>query len=343
MIKKAIHAVAWRSEKLLDLLRGPAKRNQADKRLIIEPYAGYATPAHLVVRGRVLTALRRNSPLPTQSRWLNFRQMLSLFLTDEVASVEVTAEGASAVTDEEGYFTLLLPRPTITGWTKVEVTIPGRAGSTQCPVLIAGEDARFAVISDIDDTMLETGAYSIARNLWTTFTGNAQTRRIFPDAVTFIEAISEDGRNPIYYVSSSPWNLHWFLQQVFEAAGLRKGPAFLRDLGLSKTQFVTGTHGDHKGGSINVLMLANPELSYVLVGDTGQHDTFVYLDMIRRYPDRVLAVVVREPGPGPDARTRAAMDEIRATGTALLHGRDFSAMAETLLALADQGRSGTRP
>ena len=105
MIKKAIHAVAWRSEKLLDLLRGPAKRNQADKRLIIEPYAGYATPAHLVVRGRVLTALRRNSPLPTQSRWLNFRQMLSLFLTDEVASVEVTAEGASAVTDEEGYFT----------------------------------------------------------------------------------------------------------------------------------------------------------------------------------------------------------------------------------------------
>lgn len=329
MIKKLAHGIIWRLEKVLDRLRG-----HRDPRRIIEPYIGYATPEHLVVRGRVLSALRRNAPLPAQSSWVNFKQMVSLFLTDEVAAVELFAQGVTGITDEEGYFTLLLPRSEQRGWVEVEVFITGRDGATTCPVLVAQEDARIAVVSDIDDTVLETGAYSLARNLWTTFTGNAKTRRVFPDAVTYTHEITENGRNPIYYVSSSPWNLHNFLQEVFNAAGVIKGPTFLRDLGISETQFITGTHGDHKGSSIDVLMAANPDLRFVLTGDTGQHDAFVYRDAILRHPGRVLGVVLREPGPGPDAKSRDAMEDIRATGVMLLHGPDFSGMAQTVLGKA---------
>jgi len=326
MIKRIIHSISWRAEYVLDRLRG-----QRDNRRIIEPYIGYATPDNLVVRGRVLAALRRNKPMPTQSLWMNFRQMLSLFLTDEVSGVEVTAQSVTAVTDDEGYFTLLLPRNTIEGWVDIEVSIPGREGVTLCPVLVAQQDAAFAVISDVDDTMLETGAYSLARNLWTSLTGNPLTRRIFPDAVDFIKALSNDGQNPVYYVSSSPWNLHHFLTTIFSRAELLRGPMFLRDLGISKTQFITGTHGDHKGGSIDVLMAANPGLQFILVGDTGQHDTFVYRDAIARHPGRVRAVVLREPGPGPNEESRAAMAEIEATGTRLLHAPDFTGFAGELL------------
>lgn len=326
MLRRFIHSVSWRSEYVLDRLRG-----QRDERRIIEPYVGYANPDHLVVRGRVLAALKRNKSTPTQSLWVNFRQMLSLFLTDEVRGVEVTAQGVEAITNEEGYFTLLLPRWTVQGWVNVEVSIAGEAGMTICPVLVTRQDAEFAVISDVDDTMLKTGAYSLLRNLWTSLTGNALTRRIFPDAVGFIAALSKDGRNPVYYVSSSPWNLHHFLTRIFDRAGLLRGPMFLRDLGISKTQFITGTHGDHKGGSIDVLMAANPDLQFILVGDTGQHDAFVYRDAIARHPGRVRAVVLREPGPGPDAKNAAAMAEISATGTPLLHASGFSGFAERVL------------
>lgn len=326
MIKKLVHAVAWRTEYVIDRLK-----RQRDRRQIIEPYVGYATPTHLVVRGRVLAALRRSKPLPTQSLWVNFRQMVSLFLTDEVGGVTVRAAGAEAVSDEEGYFTLLLPRGAEEGWIDIDVEIAGRDGATRCPVLIARNDAAFGVISDIDDTVLQTGAYSILRNLWTSLTGNALTRRVFPDAVMFIERLSQSGRNPVYYVSSSPWNLHQFLQAIFARAGLPKAPKFLRDLGLSKTQFVTGTHGDHKGGSIDVLLAANPSLGYILVGDTGQHDAFVYRDAIERHPGRIKAVVLREPGPGPDQGSKAAMQVIRETGTPLLHAPTFDGFAESLL------------
>lgn len=338
MIKRILHTISWRAETLLDRVRG-----QRDKRQIVEPYIGYATPEQLVVRGRVLTALRRNKPLPTQSALTNLRQMISLFMTDEVGDVEVNAQGVTTRTDEEGYFTLYLPHTDAKGWIDVEVTLTGRQGATLCPVLVADKTADFAVISDIDDTMLQTGAYSIVRNLWTSMTGNVATRKIFPDAVAMMDRLSTQARNPIYYVSSSPWNLHHFLRQIFDRAGLIKGPTFLRDLGISKTQFITNTHGHHKGGSIDVLMAANPSLRYVLIGDTGQHDAFVYLDAIQRHPGRVLAVILREPGPGPDARNRSAMSEIEATGTPLLHGSDYSGFAEQILTLSDQTVSGERP
>ncbi len=330
MVKRAVHGVAWRAEHVLDRLRG-----QRDRRTIIEPYIGYADPEHLVVRGRVLTSLRRHKPKPTQSTWVNFRQMVSLFVTDEVSGVEVRAQGVSSLTDDEGYFTLLLPRRTHEGWVDIEVSITGREGVTACPVLIARADAAFAVVSDIDDTMLETGAYSIWRNLWTSLTGNALTRMVFSDAVEFVRALSDVGRNPVYYVSSSPWNLHHFLEMVFERAELARGPAFLRDLGLSKTQFITGSHGDHKGDSIDVLMAANPGLRFVLVGDTGQHDAFVYADAVARHPGRVMAVILREPGPGPDDASKLQMQSIRDAGVTVLHGTDFAGMAAIVLGLAE--------
>ncbi len=322
MLRNVLHKTVWRIETVVDRLRG-----QRDKRRIIEPYYGYATPDNLVVRGRVLTSLRRNNPKPDQSRWTNFKQMFALFVTDEVANVEVTASGVTAFSDAEGYFTLLLPRDGQTGWQAIEVRIAQEDESAICPVLVPQPDAAFAVVSDIDDTVLETGAYSLLRNLWTSLTGNALTRHVFPDAKSFIADLSDGGRNPVYYVSSSPWNLHIFLTEIFDRVGLVKGPKFLRDLGVSETQFITGTHGDHKGSSIDALLAANPDLPHVLVGDTGQHDAFVYRDAIQRHPGRIAAVVLHEPGPGPDAESLAAIREISASGTLVLHAAQFDGFA----------------
>lgn len=322
MLKRLIHRTAWRLETVLDRIVG-----QRDKRKIIEPYIGYATPENIVVRGRVLTALRRAKPKPTQSKWTNFKQMFALFLTDEVANVEVTAEGIMERSDDEGYFTLLLPRNDRFGWVDVSVTIAGQDVLTVCPVMIPRGDAIYAVVSDIDDTMLQTGAYSLAKNLWTSFTGNAASRHIFPDAVRFMNTLSDEGQNPVYYVSSSPWNLHHFLTQIFDRAGLVKGPKFLRDLGISENQFIKSTHGDHKGASIDAIVSANPRLSFILVGDTGQHDAFVYRDAIKRHPKRIVAVVLREPGLGPDEENKAVMQAIRESGVRLYHGPDFDGFA----------------
>jgi phosphatidate phosphatase APP1 len=83
-------------------------------------------------------------------------------------------------------------------------------------------------------------------------------------------------------------------------------------------------------------MAANPQLGYVLMGDTGQHDAMVYRDAVLRHPGRVMAVVLREPGPGPDAQSRAAMDEIRGAGVPVLSAVDFAGVAPSIDAIAAQ-------
>ncbi len=109
ILAKIFHPV----ERLFDGMR----RKKRPDSVVIDPYLGFATPEHIVLRGRVLKKLKRTNPVLDASWITNLRQMVSLFLTDEVAGVTITAGEVTGITDEEGYFTLHLPRdPAWEGW-----------------------------------------------------------------------------------------------------------------------------------------------------------------------------------------------------------------------------------
>ncbi|MGR3540557.1 MAG: phosphatase domain-containing protein [Hasllibacter sp.] len=323
-----LHRLALKGERALD--RRVARKGRDAP--VIDPYLGYATPDTLVARGRVLTALRRGAPEAGQDRLTNLRQMASLFLTSEVEGVTVAAGGVSAVTDAEGYFHLVLPRgEAAPGWAEVPAAVE-RAGAgaeasagegAVLKVLVPAPEAELGVISDVDDTMIRTGAYSLAKNLWTSFTGNALTREVFADSLQLMRTLSDGGRNPVFYVSSSPWNLHAFLEKVFDRAGLPKGPKFLKDYGISETSLIAESHGGHKGSAIETILAANPDLPFVLIGDTGQHDAQVYLDAARRHAGRIAHVILREPGPGPGPESRHAIAALKALGIPVDHAPDL--------------------
>lgn len=306
-----LHRAALWGERLADAVLRP-RGNRGPH--IIEPYAGYASQTHLILRGRVLSKRRVHEGAAHQSRLVNLRQMLALFLTREVAGVKVMAGGCSTLTDDEGYFTLKLPsgdeQP---GWRDIDVRLAGQDDCVSCPVLIPREDAQFIIISDIDDTVLKTGAHSLPRNLWVSLTGNAQTRRVFPDAVQLLNELSDKGRNPVFYVSSSPWNFHNFLARVFARNGVVRGPLFLRDLGLSPTKFITEGHGAHKGQAIDTILSARPDLSAILIGDTGQKDALIYREAAKRHPGRICAVLLRMAA-NDRARLLEDLEPIRAAG-----------------------------
>jgi len=328
-LKAIAHRVAIWGERAFDRLF-PAKTPDDP---VLDTYRGYSVPGGIMLRGRVLAALRRTTPEPEQSRWQNLREMVSLFFTHEVGGVTVVAteSGVTAQSDEEGYLTLKVPGEFAPGWHQIALEIEGVPGSRKMArALVPSPEARIGIISDIDDTMMHTGAYSLVRNLWTTFTGSAATRRVFADATVLMDHLSDHGRNPVFFVSSSPWNLHAFLEKVFDRAGLVTGPIFLRDLGIGQDQFISRGHGDHKGRSIDRIMEANPDLPFVLIGDTGQHDAQIYLEACHRHGGRVKAVILREPGPGADDASRAAMSAIRRLGVIVAHGSDFSEVAEEL-------------
>jgi len=129
--------------------------------------------------------------------------------------------------------------------------------------------------------------------------------------------------NPVYYVSSSPWNLHGFLNEIFERAGLIRGPKFLRDLGISDRKFITNTHGQHKGDAIDEILAANPDLPFILLGDTGQHDAHAYYDAIQRHPGRFQQIILRTPNLNLSESNQEWIEKIKATETPIYVGADY--------------------
>lgn len=325
MLKRILHRTVLRAERIGDRLFHRTGHGRD-----IDAYIGYATPEHVILRGRVLSGLRHITPGADQSKWTNFRQILGMFMTDEVRGATVRSGSVEAQSDEEGYFTLALPRDDRTGWSTEDIYVDGRDDPVSCRVFVASDKAQFMVISDIDDTMLETGAYSLVRNLYTSFTGNSGTRRIFADAIDLMTRLNNGGQNPVYYVSSSPWNLHDFLADIFTNSGLIEGPMFLRDLGISETKLITEGHGNHKGASIDHILRANPDLPAVLLGDTGQHDAQIYRDVIERHPDRIIAVGLRTPGPGMNAADDHDLSALTETGVPSFAYPDFLRFANDL-------------
>ena len=324
-LKLGLARFAHRIERGIDTFRrGPAADNP-----IIDCYGGYTSNEQIILRGRVLAQARAISGENPQSRWRNFQDFLSLFYTDELANVgiEAPAFDQRTQTDEEGFFNLAVPLPEGGPPAVVMVQAAGASEVHHVPVF-SGIDAEFGVISDIDDTILRTGAYSLIKNLWTSATGNVHQREVFQDAVALLQSFEEQGAC-FFYVSSSPWNLYDYLQSVFVRMSLPMGPFFLRDLGISSTQFITGTHGDHKTSAIETILAANPSITFTLVGDTGQHDPHIYADIVQRFPGRIGQVVLRRPN--DEELEQAVLDDIqmiKAAGVPALVDFDYRKLLE---------------
>lgn len=308
--------LAHKIEKFIDRFRPIRSKDD----LVIDTYVGYGTPDGVVIRGRVLSRRDAEQVKKNSGIFSNIKDMISHFMSREVGDVDVEAEGIQARSDEEGYFSVTVPN--VDPIAKfVTVRLPSQNYECRAPIVIPQPDAELGIISDIDDTIMQTGAFSLWRNLWTTLTGSVESRTVFSDTIALIR-MRQGTKNPVFYVSSSPWNLHGFLEAVFHHNKVPFGPKFLRDFGISETQFITNTHGSHKGDSIDAIIAANPGLKFLLIGDTGQHDGQVYLDAIDRHGTTIVEVCLRVAGPVDDLDEEVAA-KIHKTGVAFYTGRTF--------------------
>jgi phosphatidate phosphatase APP1 len=178
-------------------------------------------------------------------------------------------------------------------------------------VFLPSEHLEYGIISDIDDTIVPTGATRLWEMIKTTFLGNAYSRIPFPGVSAFYKAM-EKGRdeiesNPLFYVSSSPWNLYDFLMEFLEVHHIPKGPLMLRDIGLSREQLIAGSHYAHKLAQVEKIFEFFKDIPFILIGDSGQHDPEIYLQVIADYPGRVKMIYIRDI----QISRHAAMEEIQ--------------------------------
>ncbi|WP_293908954.1 phosphatase domain-containing protein [Deinococcus sp.] len=327
------------------------RRRRAD--IVITPYTGWGTPQRLQLTGRVLLPRTSRPPRQAEPRWRNFLGILRLLLSRAVEGVEISGNLGGAVaratSDNDGFFTLVWEhgRPVQTQtpvqtqaqiqaqpdaeWAQAQLRIEGRDRTTQAQLRVV-QGARFGIISDLDDTVIQSDVTSLPQMLGTVLSGNARTRLPFPGVSALYRAlVREPGTsNPIFYVSSSPWNFFELLWTFLKYRRLPLGPLFLRNWGA---ELLSG-HGHHKHAIIEALMDRYPALPFVLIGDSGEQDPEIYAEVVRRRPGRVLAVYIRKVGGAArDEGVRTLSAEVRRSGVELVLARDSLAAAFHAMAM----------
>jgi phosphatidate phosphatase APP1 len=310
-------------------------------------YRGYGTRAALHLRGRVVSRKSVGRPTRGDSAWRNLQGMYRRFTGEEIpgATVRVHFAGdpgppTEAITDEEGYFTITHALPTAgSGWHEatVELIQPTPHSQPSAPatgdVLIPPPGAAFGVISDIDDTIVQTGATSLLTMARIVLLSNAHTCLPFQGIAAFYTALERgatgQGRNPLFYVSSSPWNLYDVLVLFLAINKIPAGPLFLQDWGLGRNALIKTSHRDHKRAVIATLLATYPDLPFVLIGDSGEQDAEIYREAAREHPGRILAIYIRDTQLQHRATAvRAIAEELRAGPAPLLLASDTVAAAE---------------
>lgn len=282
------------------------QRLHNDEPIQIVPYAGFGNQQWVKVSGRALEDKSNQSIRDEENLWQNLAQAYQRFESDEIPDLRVNiqfqGQTLEVFTDKEGYFEATLPVSDLAAqglWYDYQATIPtqDRLAVTVKPangkVQIPCPPCDFGIISDIDDTIMITNATSTLSMMRLTFLRSPASRLPFAGVNTFYQALTQGGSvpRPIFYVSSSPWNLYDFLEEFMELNNIPLGTLFLRDFGLHTLK---DSHHDHKSTYIHQIMDTYPQLSFILIGDSGQHDPEVYSEIVSQRPQQVKAIYIRD-------------------------------------------------
>lgn len=311
---------------------------------VIMAYRGYGNPRKVFLKGHVLDDRLLYESEKGDRKRRNFLAMLSRYMSRAMPhkTVKATFAGREFTfqSDEEGYFEAELQFDIpleAEGWLPAKYELPDGdvVPVSESSVYIQEKDSEFGIISDVDDTILISHASKALRKLRLILTKNAKTRLPFSGVASFYRALQtgldKDCCNPIFYVSSSEWNLYDFLVDFCEVRGIPKGPFLLQKYKANLWEVLRSGGGSHmhKVDKIRHLLEAYPELNFILIGDSGQKDAQLYAEVAREFPGRILAVYIRDvTGPGKkEARLRELSAEMKENGVDMLLAKDTAEAA----------------
>lgn len=281
---------------------------------VIIPYMGFSNGLEVYLSGSVMEDKGLEKPKPGQRFSSNMLAMIKRYIGDEIAGVrvKVTFSDKSEVveTNELGIFhcffnfdTPLLTRLQFEQcrYELIDEVLDNQ-GSIMAvgDVLMVSDQPSFGIVSDIDDTIMVSHATDTIKKLKLMLFKNAHTRVPFEGVAAFYRALQKGNRgqlglNPLFYVSSSEWNLYDLLVDFFEFRNIPVGPFLLQELEHSIFHFWKsggGTH-EHKLKKIFFLFSFFKDMDFILIGDSGQRDPQIYLKVAREAPERIKAVYIR--------------------------------------------------
>jgi len=332
--------------RMVRVLARPVSTHREIKGEYIQTYRGYGTKDQIFLIGRVI---RQMGP---------FFQNHTGFLADLVdvirrlfrkgvrdGKVQAVIHGKRKVftTDRHGYFHVRMAmshlQPRDDYWENVEIELvnPGNGFRTQEQVYIPSQKAQRIIVSDIDDTVVYTGVAHKIKMLWRVYAQGAEARTAFPGVGQFYKALHDgalgDENNPVLYLSRAPWSIYEVLDEFFREQILPDPVLLLREWGMTITNPIPSRGRGHKLEQLRETLEIYDDKEFVLIGDSGQHDTETYARVVEEFPGRVSVIYIRDVSHDQrrSKEIQNAAEKIAGSGTSLFLTSDTFAMAEHAL------------
>lgn len=267
------------------------------------PFTGYGGEGFAHVYARVIMSRRHqrhadpelDEPVepPVHRGW---RAFFAAPLPAVTVTVRLGRARAEVVSDRGGYIEAVLSGHGLEpGWHDAELELDGEI-STE-PVQIIPADAPLGIISDIDDTCLVTSLPRPMLAAYNSFVLLETARRVVPGMPAMYRSLqAHHPGTPVIYLSTGAWNSHGTLNRFLRRHGYPKGAMLLTDWGPNEEMaFRSGR--EHKRAALRQITAEFPGMSWVLVGDDGQHDPMLYDEIAVARPESVAAIAIRQLTP----------------------------------------------
>ncbi len=277
-------------------------------------FRGYASQDRLFIQGRI-SRYRHIKNNPDASPWEQLsdtvKRIFNTRIPHVICKISLLNHTFFVTTNTAGYFSLETNWPSTdfpnhSCWLNADISISPPSEyvienkNVKGEILFISKNQKFIVISDIDDTLLLTGVRSLFywKVLYNTFLKNLEQRRGIPGAPAFFQRLSQlkehkDWQTFVFYVSSTPRTLYDFVLTWLTRHHFPKGPVLLKDFGLS-TLDKGALCFKSKIAWIKHVMSVFPTIPFILVGDSGEKDFFLYQKLAKDHPDKVKAILIRD-------------------------------------------------
>ncbi len=318
--------------RLEDTLHGIRQRRGLRRGLVptVIPFTGYGTTGWVRVLGRVVLRRPGAPPIDRFTSVRGWRSFLSIPVSGAPVEVAIGSTHTTIRSDRGGVLDATIPTNLAPGWAAVTLGIAG--DEVDAPLFVVDDGVRFGIVSDVDDTVMVTALPRPLLAAWNTFVLDEHARRpVAGMAVLYTRLRQEHPGSPVIYLSTGAWNVVPTLTRFLGRNAYPKGALLLTDWGPTHDRWFRNGP-EHKANSLERLAQEFPTVSWLLIGDDGQHDERIYGDFAVAHPQNVTAVAIRRltPGEAVLAGGRSGAVEHRPDGVPWLYADDGAGLIEQL-------------